>query len=145
MVSRDGSSSVPASGALRPASNRRSVVLPEPLRPVTRRKPPRSSSTSTPRSTRRSPNRFSSPRPLITLGPHVSRTKDLGGGAVEAIGVAGRGERGGDLLHLADPAPSLLGGRPLGGGQPLGERRHRVAPLGLQVLLDAVVPRDVAD
>ena len=42
-----GSASSPAVGAARPASTRSSVVLPEPFGPVTSRKPPSASSTST--------------------------------------------------------------------------------------------------
>ena len=52
------------------------------------------------------------------------RAVDLGRGAVEAVGLAGGGERRGDLLHLRDPPPALarrgVGGR-------LGAARSRRA------------------
>src|SRR3989442_5555298 len=42
-------------------------------------------------------------RVLVRLQP----AEDLGGGLVKAFRQAGGGEAGGDLLHLADPAPRL--------------------------------------
>ena len=43
------------------------------------------------------------------------RAVDLGRGAVEAVGLAGGGERRRDLLHLRDPSPALARGGIVGG------------------------------
>src|SRR5204862_2687824 len=63
--------------------------------------------------------------------------EDVGCSLVEALRRARGGEGGGDLLHLADPAPALRLRRALGALEPLSEARDRLAPLGEQRVRNA--------
>src|SRR5581483_11657018 len=67
-----GSSSSPPVGAASPASTRSSVVFPEPFGPVTRRKSPATTETSTRSNTRFTPKRFDRLRAL-SIDENVTR------------------------------------------------------------------------
>ena len=98
----------PAVGAAAPPGRAAASSCPSRSRPVTSRKPPASSSTSTPGE--------HAPLAVALREPACAdhAPEHLGRRAVEAVRLAGGGERVGDLLHLADPAPALRAAERLG-------------------------------
>src|SRR3954470_11234560 len=80
----------------------------------------------------REPPEMNSVLPSSVIAADASAV-DLGRGAVEAVGQAGRGERLGDLLHLGHPAPALAFASSACGGEPA----LQLGPLAVERVRDA--------